>query len=127
LQKLAYDLNATIAFDAVGGDGTGLLLNAMPPGSELVVYGGLSGKPLGMINPLDVIFKSKVIRGFNLGDWRTEVGETHFQKVSEELQELLINRVLSTKIQDTFSLDQVQYAIEQYIRNMSSGKILFQP
>jgi len=127
LRQLASKYNATIAFDAVGGDGSGIILNSMPPGSELILYGGLSGKPLGMINPLDIIFKAKMIRGFNLGDWKTEVGEDHFQQVSEQLQDLLINRIIFTRIQDTFPLEEVQRAIEQYIRNMSSGKILFQP
>jgi NADPH2:quinone reductase len=127
LQQLAGKYHATIAFDAVGGDTSGMILNAMPPGSELVIYGGLSGKPVGMINPLDIIFKAKTIRGFNLGDWKTEVGEEQFQKVSDELQELMIGRILVTRIQCTFSLEEVQPALEQYIRNMSSGKILFQP
>jgi NADPH:quinone reductase len=127
LQNLAHEHNATIAFDAVGGDVSGIILNAMPRGSELVIYGGLSGKSVGMINPLDIIFKAKSVRGFNLGDWKAEVGETYFQKVSEELQELMISSVLATRIQCTFALEEVQQAIEQYIRNMSAGKILFQP
>jgi NADPH:quinone reductase-like Zn-dependent oxidoreductase len=127
LRQIALEYHATIAFDAVGGDGSGIILNSMPPGSELIIYGGLSGKPVGMINPLDIIFKAKTIRGFNLGDWKTEVGEVHFQKVSDELQELLIKRVIFTRIQGAFPLGDVQQAIEQYIRNMSSGKILFQP
>ncbi|MCK9400466.1 MAG: zinc-binding dehydrogenase [Bacteroidales bacterium] len=127
LQKLALKNHATIAFDAVAGDTSGMILGAMPPGSELIVYGGLSGKPVGMINPLDIIFKGKTISGFNLGDWKTEVGEDHFQKVSEELQDLMIWGILATRIQGVFSLEEVQQAMEQYIRNMSSGKILFQP
>jgi NADPH:quinone reductase-like Zn-dependent oxidoreductase len=127
LRKLAVDCHATIAFDAVGGDISGIILNAMPPGSELVIYGGLSGKPLGFFNPLDIIFKAKSIRGFNLGDWKAEVGEEHFQKVSEELQDHIIKRVISTRIQSTYSLDEVQQGIEQYIRNMSSGKVIFRP
>jgi NADPH:quinone reductase-like Zn-dependent oxidoreductase len=127
LQKSALELHATIAFDAVGGDGSGIILNAMPPGSEIIIYGGLSGKPVGMINPLEIIFKAKKIRGFNLGDWKKEVGTEYFQMVSDELEELLINRILSTRIQGFFSLEEVQQALEQYIRNMSSGKILFQP
>ena len=127
LRHLAYETRATIAFDAVAGDTAGMMLNAMPPGSGLVIYGGLSGKPVGLVNPLDIIFKAKTIRGFNLGDWKKEVGEAHFQKVSDELQELMINRLLVTRIQCTYSLDEVQKALEQYIRNMSSGKILFQP
>jgi NADPH:quinone reductase len=127
MKQLAYEYHATIAFDAVGGDVSGIILNAMPPGSELLIYGGLSGKPVGMINPLDIIFKAKTVRGFNLGDWKTEVGEEHFQKVSDELQELLIERILFTRIQCTYPLEDAQHALEQYIRNMSSGKVLFQP
>lgn len=127
LRNLAGGLNATIAFDAVAGDVSGMILNAMPPGAELVVYGGLSGKQIGLINPLDIIFKSKTVRGFNLGDWKTEIGEKRFQEISGELQSLLTERVLTTRIQCAFSLDEVQQALEQYIRNMSSGKILFQP
>jgi NADPH:quinone reductase-like Zn-dependent oxidoreductase len=127
LQAIANKHDATIAFDAVAGDTSGTILNAMPPGSELVIYGGLSGKPIGLINPLDIIFKSKTIRGFNLGDWKIEVGEKKFEEVSDQLQYLMIKRILSTRIQCTFKLSQVQPALEQYIRNMSSGKILFQP
>jgi NADPH:quinone reductase-like Zn-dependent oxidoreductase len=80
-----------------------------------------------MINALDVIFKSKTIKGFNLGDWKNEVGNDYFLEVSAKLQELLIKRTLSTRIQGVYLLDEVQEAMEQYIRNMSSGKILFQP
>jgi NADPH2:quinone reductase len=127
LKALAHEQHAMIAFDAVGGDNSGAILNAMPPGSEIVVYGGLSGKPIGMINPLDIIFKSKTLRGFNLGDWKTEIGDKRFLEVSGELQELLIKRVIFTRIQCSYSLEEVHQALEQYIRNMSAGKILFLP
>lgn len=127
LSDIVHEYNATIAFDAVAGDSSGLILNAMPPGSELVIYGGLSGKPVSLVNPLDIIFKAKTIRGFNLGDWKQEIGAVKFEKVSEQLQDLMIARTLETRIQCAYSLEQVQTALEQYIRNMSAGKILFQP
>ena len=127
LKAVALGHNATIAFDAVAGDTSGLILSAMPPGSELVIYGGLSGKAIGQINPLEIIFKAKTVRGFNLGDWKIEIGDKKFELVSDQLQELMIKRVLVTRIQCSYSLDQVQPALDQYIRNMSSGKILFQP
>ena len=38
LKQLAYDLNATTAFDAVGGHFSGLIINAMPLDSELIIY-----------------------------------------------------------------------------------------
>lgn len=127
LHQLSHELNAVMAFDAVGGDMSGMMLNAMPPGSELVIYGGLSGKPAGMFNTLDIIFKGKKVSGFNLGDWKKQKSEAEFAAVSDYLQQLIMDGSLQTKIQASFRLDEVQQAIEQYIRNMSAGKILFKP
>jgi NADPH:quinone reductase-like Zn-dependent oxidoreductase len=127
LGKMAHEFQARIAFDAVAGEISGLILNAMPAGAELVIYGGLSGKHTGMINPMDIIFKSKTIRGFNLNQWKQDIGAIRFREISEELQRLITGGLLRTRIQGSFRLDEVQAAMEQYIRNMSSGKILFVP
>ncbi len=40
---LAAKLGATVAFDAVAEDSTGQLLRALPPSSEIFLYGRLSG------------------------------------------------------------------------------------
>lgn len=127
LQQLANDLEALIAFDAVGGEQSGMILNAMPAGATLIVYGGLSGKLLGHINPMDIIFKGKTVKGFNLHEWKKEAGEKKFMKVSSDLQHLISQKILQTKVQGIFSLEEVHQAMEQYIRNMSAGKILFKP
>jgi NADPH:quinone reductase-like Zn-dependent oxidoreductase len=127
LMEMAHEFEATLAYDAVGGDLTGVMLNAMPPGAEIIVYGGLSGKPIGMINPLDVIFRGKVLKGFNLGEWKASQGQEGFMQVAWDLQELILKGVLRTSIQGVFQLEEVHVALEQYIRNMSAGKILFRP
>lgn len=127
LRNLAAEYRATIAFDAIGGDLSGLILNAMPPNGQVVVYGGLSGKPIGQINPLGIIFGGKTIRGFNLGEWENALSDKAFSQVSAHIQELIIQGRISTGIQGIFSLEEVQTALEQYIRNMSAGKILFRP
>lgn len=127
LRLMAHENHATMAFDAVAGDLTGTILNAMPAGSEIVVYGGLSGKPIGSVNAMDIIFQGKTIKGFNLGDWKQRTDPETFDKVAVELQQLIHEGTLRTAIQGTFSLGEVQTAMEQYIRNMSAGKILFHP
>ena len=127
LSHYARELNAVVAFDAVGGDTSGIILNAMPAGGELVIYGGLSGKPVGMINALGIIFEGKKVSGFNLGDWKKEIGNDRFMEISNHLQGLIIDGMMMTRIQASFPLEEVQQAMEQYIRNMSSGKILFKP
>lgn len=127
LERKARELNATIAFDAVGGDVSGMILNAMPEGSELVIYGGLSGKPVGQFNALDIIFRQKTVRGFNLGDWKQRLNPEQLEAVTGRVQQLITEGYLQTRVQGSFSLDEVQQALEQYIRNMSAGKILFRP
>jgi NADPH:quinone reductase-like Zn-dependent oxidoreductase len=127
LKEMAHKSQSCMGFDAVGGDLSGQMINAMPEGSELIVYGGLSGKAICGINALEVIFKGKIIRGFNLGQWKEDIGLERFQAVADELQELIIQGAVRTRIQGTFSLDEVQAALEQYIRNMSAGKVIFIP
>jgi NADPH:quinone reductase-like Zn-dependent oxidoreductase len=127
LREVSVDKNTCIAFDAVGGDMSGTIINALPDGSELILYGGLSGKPVGGINTLDIIFKGKSIKGFNLGQWKEETGHEKFLEIADELQGLIIKGTLRTRIQGAFQLKEVQAAMEQYIRNMSAGKIIFKP
>lgn len=125
LSDLSNKLNATTAFDAVGGETTGLIFNAMPKDSEVVVYGGLSGKPISNIDILELIFKDKIVSGFNLNEWIEEIGTERFSEISNELQEMIINNEISTKIAGKFKLEDVVKGIRQYIGNMSGGKILF--
>ena len=128
LKKLVHRLNATSAFDAVAGSLAGKIINAMPPKSELIVYGGLSAKPISEIEVLDIIFKNKKISGFNLNQWiETKINIGEFQRISEELQQMIINDEMKTGIQKTFKFDDVIKGMRQYLSNMSSGKILFVP
>ena len=52
LKALATELKATTAFDAVGGLVSGQMFNAMVPDSEMIVYGGLSGKRITEIDEM---------------------------------------------------------------------------
>jgi NADPH:quinone reductase len=124
LEQMAHQLDAKLAFDAVGGEMTGALLKAMPPCSELVLYGGLSGKPIENIGVLDIIFQNKILSGFNLGDWIKSIGNEKFLKISGKLQDMFIEGVLKTEIQGRFELNNVVKALRQYLGNMSEGKVL---
>jgi len=126
LKELAHNLNATTAFDAVGGEGSGQIFNAMNQDSQLVVYGGLSGKAVTNIDEMDLIFKNKSIKGFNLSDWIKETDKENFNKISAELQDSIINSEIKTKIQGTIKLEEVVAGLRQYISNMSAGKIVFE-
>ncbi len=127
LTDLAHRLDANIAFDAVGGSLSGTMYNAMPNDSELIVYGGLSGNAITNINVMDVIFKNKIITGFNLMDWKDELGDGEFDIISDKLQDKFISGDYFTKIRNTFLLTDIVKGLRSYISDMSSGKILITP
>ncbi|MFK5856851.1 MAG: zinc-binding dehydrogenase [Bacteroidota bacterium] len=127
LADLAKQLNATVAFDAVGGILSGMMYNAMPADSELVVYGGLSGKQITDIDVMEVIFNNKIISGFNLMDWKAELEDGEFESISEKLQDKFIAGDYKTNIRESFSLDNIVKGLRSYISDMSSGKILIKP
>lgn len=127
LKALASSLNATIALDAVGGSMTGDMLNNMPAGSQVIVYGGLSGKPLGNIHILEIVFGNKTITGFDLNQWIGSLAKDEFHDISQKLQEMFIRKKLTTKIQGIYPLGDFEKGLFRYIKNMSAGKILFSP
>ena len=127
LTGLSQKLHATVAYDAIGGSLSGLMYNAMPEDSELVVYGGLSNKPINDIDVMEVIFKNKIISGFNLMDWKAELDNEEFEKISENLQYKFISGAYSTKIRSISSLDDIVAELRGYISDMSAGKLLLVP
>lgn len=127
LNDMAVKFDANVAYDAVGGSLSGMMFNALSDDSELVVYGGLSNKAISGIDVMDVIFRNKIISGFNLVDWKTEIENSEFEKISEKLQDKFISGEYITKISGETSLDNVVNGLRDYISNMSSGKLLLIP
>lgn len=127
LNILAHDLNAGLAFDAVGGSLCGIILKNMPEGGSLKVYGALAGRTLSEIPATDVIFRKKSISGFNMNEWKANLSEREFLSVSEKLQKMFIEGKLETRIQGNYPLEEHGRALMDYIRNMSAGKVLLSP
>lgn len=127
LKQLSHDLSATIAFDAVAGSMTATILNAMPEGSEMVVYGGLSNKPITELDPMGIIFRKKTISGFNLLDWKEKIGKEKYNAISNELQQLVVGNKLNTTIQGKVKIDDIVQGLKTYLGNMSKGKMLIKP
>lgn len=127
LKQLCEELNPTFAFDAVGGEITAQLFNSMPSNSNVVVYGGLSGNSISGLSTMDIIFKDKILLGFNLNDWIPGKTSEELKSITDELQEMFLSGELKTEIQGTFKLEDVVKGIRSYIKNMSAGKVLFTP
>ncbi len=127
LSDLINTLQSTIAFDAVGGEMTGLFLNHLPPFSRVVLYGGLAGGSLGGIDPMDIIFNGKILEGFNLNEWISNKSNEEFERINHKIQDLIITGKIKTQIQASFILDDVVNGMRSYIKSMSDGKVLFKP
>lgn len=127
LNTLALSLEANVAFDAVGGKLAGTIFNALISDAEMVIYGGLSGKPIENIDVMGLIFLNKIISGFNLIDWKADLEEGEFDRISGHLQDKFIQGTYKTRIQGSTSLDNIVKGLRDYISNMSAGKILIRP
>lgn len=68
LKEKVKELGVTCAFDAVSGDMTGHLMDAMPPKGTVYLYGALAGRA-GNINPSDLIYRKKQLKSFYLTSW----------------------------------------------------------
>lgn len=122
LKKLAHRLNASIIFDAVGGEMPQKLLSAASKGSSLFIYGRLSGDTCEIL-PGELIFTGNQIKGFWLTNWLHEQGMLKTLMNVRKIQSM-INTELKTNIQQLYPPENISEAIETYIGNMSKGKVL---
>ncbi|GAB4329321.1 MAG: zinc-binding dehydrogenase [Bacteroidales bacterium] len=127
LEKILTDSGPALFFDAVAGEEAGRIFNLLPPSSRMVMYGGLSGQPLGAIGLTGIIFKRKTISGFNLNDWLAAKTPEEWEKTSREVQHKVVDGTLSTSISEKFPLSKAVDAIRSYIKDMSAGKVLIVP
>ena len=127
LRSLSKQLNATIAFEAVAGDMTGAVHNAMPHGAAIYVYGALSEAPCGHIDPVELIFHEKTITGFFLSNWLRNRGVIGVIRAARRVQQMLIDGRIETEIQRRTDFDELHAALTQYVENMTAGKVLIMP
>jgi NADPH:quinone reductase-like Zn-dependent oxidoreductase len=120
-------LRATVAFEAVAGDMTGVLLQNLPPGSTIHVYGALSQQACSQIDPIDLIFRQKTITGFFLGNWLHQRGALRTLRLAQRVQRLLIDGTIATTIQRRLTLDQAAHGLRRYVEHMTEGKVLICP
>ncbi|MEN8115517.1 MAG: zinc-binding dehydrogenase [Bacteroidota bacterium] len=122
LKELAHRLNATVIFDAVGGNLVQQLLDAVPEGSNLIIYGRLSSDTCEIL-PGNLIFTGNHIHGFWLTEYLKDKSFLHSIKTTRKIQSLIGNE-LGTKIYKQFPIEQFNEALITYQNNMSRGKVL---
>lgn len=113
---------ATLLLDAVGGELLNSLLLALPASSTVLLYGNLSQQKIEFL-PTELLRENKKIIGFFLGHWIEENGLIKTVRNLFKVNSLLKNG-LETNVQASFSLNNIQQAVELYEGNMSLGKVL---
>lgn len=127
LKNMAAQLKATGAFDAVAGEMTGILLNALPPNSIVYLYGGLSGGLCGNIRAASLIFEGKKLEGFLIPNWLNSQGTLGALKVFNEVQKLMTEGVIQTTIFKEVALEDAPAALKEYAKEMTRGKVFIKP
>lgn len=122
LIALNKQINASLCLNAVGGEQTATLVKALPPGGKLILYSNLSQQAM-TIEPRDIIQKDIRIEGFFLGTWTSKRSILYALKAAKQVQKL-VSRELKSDIREIYELGRAQNALDDYLKNMSNGKIL---
>jgi NADPH:quinone reductase len=122
LRDLCRKLGATIGFDAVAGETTLRVMQAQPPRSRMLVYGGLSLAAC-QTDPGSLIFEEKHLEGFWLSAWLRRKNLFSQMRLAGQVQELL-GSDLKTEVHGRFPLERAPEALAEYAANMTAGKVL---
>lgn len=123
LAVLCKELRCKMAFDAVGGQLTFRVGQALRSGGQILVYGGLSGAPAS-IHPGTMIFKGLTVKGFWLSKWLAAKSAPQMLLMTREVTKGLQSGFAKTQIARHVPLEMAAKAPAEYARNMSGGKIL---
>ena len=120
-------LHATIAFEAVSGEMTGQIFNAMPERSTIMVYGVLSYAPCSGIDGGELIFGRKQIQGLWLTDWARKAGFFKIFQASGQIQKRIADGSFATEVRQRLTLEDAPNGLLEYQKQMTAGKILILP
>jgi NADPH:quinone reductase-like Zn-dependent oxidoreductase len=115
-----------LAIDAVGGASTEHLAMSLAEGGVLVNYGAMSGEPC-QISPASFVFRDITLRGFWLSKWFTGATPEQRMAVFGEVAQLIARGVLKSRIQATYSIDQIKEAVGAAAAGERDGKIVIVP
>ena len=125
LRRKCRELQPRLAFDAIAGPMTFRLLEAMPRGSKVTVYGGLS-QQAAQVSPGDLIFEGKSMDGFWLSSWMAERNLLQNLSTWRRAQKLMAHELRSA-VRAKYSLADARQAVLDYQNEMTGGKCLLVP
>jgi len=123
LAELCGKLRCRMAFDAVGGDLTGRLAEALAPRSEILVYGALDQAAI-RLHPGTVIFKEVMVQGFWLSKYLPRKSLPLLLWHAREATQALKGGFAVSEVARIVPLDEAKAGIAAYAEAMSAGKTL---
>ncbi|MDC0714910.1 zinc-binding dehydrogenase [Stigmatella sp. ncwal1] len=125
LRLLCHELGVTLGFDAVAGSMTGHILQALPEGGTVVVYGELSGEEC-RIPAGELIFRRKKVEGFWLSTWLSHgIGRSQLRALVDI--PLRGGKDFETPVRAGFPLESAEEALRLAASDMTEGKVFFTP
>ena len=120
------DANIPLAIDAVAGKATLSLGGILSEDGTVVNYGLLSGDPCQLTADM-VVFKGITLTGFWLAKTLGRITAEAKLRLYSKLESLIASGTISTPVEATYHLGQLEEALRHAYRGGRSGKILFTP
>lgn len=119
-------LRCSFALDAVAGHMTFQLIEAMPPRSEVMVYGALSLQAC-RAHPGTLIFKESRVTSFWLTRWLARKSLPEMMWITRQVMTGLQGGFATSEIARQVPLEETASAPAAYMEDMSAGKWLITP
>ena len=109
--------------DAIAGLHVNVIASLLAENSTIINYGLLSGENINL-DPHNTIFKNVILKGFWLSLWLNKMPIEEKNKLYSYLAELIIKKVLFTKIEKVFHISDIKNAIYLANKYKRDGKII---
>jgi NADPH2:quinone reductase len=125
LKERVHQLDAKLAFDAIGGETSARIVAALPKGGRVVVYGGLSGEDARISLP-DVIFNGKGIDGYWVPLHMAKTGRLEALRMIGTIRRHATT-IFASKVIEQLPLERFADALVLQRERASEGKVLLVP
>ena len=114
-----------LGLNAVGGESAQRLMNCLAASGTLVTFGAMSLQPLKIPNGL-LIFKDLRFRGIWINKWYDNATPAERMAAFNPIFEMAGRGLLQTKVEKSYSLNEIKAAVEHAAHAQRRGKIIFE-
>jgi trans-2-enoyl-CoA reductase len=115
-----------LGIDAVAGEATRRMGNALADGGVVVNYGLLSGSPCA-VDAADTVFRDVTLRGFWLARWFATTSLETQHALYRQLGTAIADGTLRVQVEAVYPLERVREALAHAARPSRGGKVLLAP